>query len=61
MKRGVNMPLPLIVGAIAVVAGATGVAKGVSGEKKIKEAKIQSKYAKRTRKSNTIINGCSWE
>lgn len=33
------MPLPLIIGAIAVAAGATGVAKGVSGAKKIKEAK----------------------
>lgn len=52
MKRGVNMPLPLIVGAIAVVAGATGVAKGVSGAKKIKEAKEDIERIERRHKSN---------
>lgn len=33
------MPIPFILGAIAVAAGATGVAKGVSGIKKINNAK----------------------
>ena len=46
------MPLPLIVGAIAVVAGATGVAKGVSGAKKIKEAKEDIERIERRHKSN---------
>lgn len=46
------MPLPFIVGAIAVVAGATGVAKGVSGAKKIKEAKEDIQRIERRHKSN---------
>lgn len=40
------MPLPLIIGAIAVAAGATGVAKGVSGAKKLKEANDDIKKLK---------------
>lgn len=36
------MPLPFIIGAIAVAAGATGVAKGVSGASKIKKAKEEA-------------------
>ena len=46
------MPLPLIVGAIAAVAGAAGVGMGVRGAVKIKEAKEDIEWAKRRHERN---------
>ena len=46
------MPLPLIVGAIAAVAGAAGVGMGVRGAVKMKEAKEDIEWAKRRHERN---------
>lgn len=46
------MPIPFILGAIAVAAGATGVAKGVSGAMKIKEAKEMMEEIERKHNQN---------
>lgn len=46
------MPLPVILGAIAVAAGATGVAKGVSGAMKIKDAKEMMEEIERKHNKN---------
>lgn len=46
------MPLPLIVGAIAAVAGAAGVGMGVRGAVKMKEAKEDIEWAQRCHQRN---------
>lgn len=51
-KGELIMPIPFILGAIAVAAGATGVAKGVSGAMKIKEAKEMMEEIERKHNQN---------
>ena len=51
-KGELIMPIPFILGAIAVAAGATGVAKGVSGAMKIKEAKEMMEEIERKHNEN---------
>lgn len=46
------MPLPFILGAVAIAAGATGVGKGISGAVKMKEASDTSKSAQRRHENN---------
>ena len=47
------MPFPFLLGAAAVIAGATGVGAGVYGASKMKDAKNTMELAQRCHKENT--------
>lgn len=49
-ERGVNMPLPFIIGGIAAVAGVTGIGSGIHGGLKMKDAKDTMDLAERMQK-----------
>ena len=50
------MPLPLIIGGLAAVAGVAGVGSGIHGAAKMKEANDTMKAAERKHKQNIELS-----